>query len=152
MAEESLLRRQLRNAVVSGGTVLREAAGGVREGLDLLQTPPQERDRLNRLERELEEARRDGRWLSDDERAELAAERDAALQRRDAELRQRRLLLTLLVISILLPPLWPVALGLTAYLLFPRTTRRLTLAALALTGVGVVLLIALIIAVLVAVF
>ena len=152
MAEESLLRRQLRNAVVSGGTVLREAAGGVCEGLDLLQTPPQERDRLNRLERELEEARRDGRWLSDDERAELAAERDAALQRRDAELRQRRLLLTLLVISILLPPLWPVALGLTAYLLFPRTTRRLTLAALALTGVGVVLLIALIIAVLVAVF
>ena len=152
MAEESLLRRQLRNAVVSGGTVLREAAGGVREGLDLLQTPPQERDRLNRLERELEEARRDGRWLSDDERAELAAERDAALQRRDAELRQRRLLLTLLVISILLPPLWPVALGLTAYLLFPRTTRRLTLAALALIGVGVVLLIALIIAVLVAVF
>ena len=147
-----MLRRQLRNAVVSGGTVLREAAGGVREGLDLLQTPPQERDRLNRLERELEEARRDGRWLSDDERAELAAERDAALQRRDAELRQRRLLLTLLVISILLPPLWPVALGLTAYLLFPRTTRRLTLAALALTGVGVVLLIALIIAVLVAVF
>ena len=152
MAEESLLRRQLRNAVVSGGTVLREAAGGVREGLDLLQTPPQERDRLNRLERELEEARRDGRWLSDDERAELAAERDAALQRRDAELRQRRLLLTLLVISVLLPPLWPVALGLTAYLLFPRTTRRLTLAALALTGVGVVLLIVLIIAVLVAVF
>ena len=152
MAEESLLRRQLRNAVVSGGTVLRDAAGGVREGLDLLQTPPQERDRLNRLERELEEARRDGRWLSDDERAELAAERDAALQRRDAELRQRRLLLTLLVISVLLPPLWPVALGLTAYLLFPRTTRWLTLAALVLAGVGVVLLIAAVIAVLVAVF
>ena len=51
MAEESLLRRQLRNAVVSGGTVLRDAAGGVREGLDLLQTPPQERDRLNQIGR-----------------------------------------------------------------------------------------------------
>ena len=145
MAEESLLRRQLRNAVVSGGTVLREAAGGVREGLDLLQTPPQERDRLNRLERELEEARRDGRWLSDDERAELAAERDAALQRRDAELRQRRLLLTLLVISILLPPLWPVALGLTAYLLFPRTMRRLTITAVVVAVLAMVLLLAVIV-------
>lgn len=150
MAEESLLRRQLRNAVVSGGTVLREAAGGVRDGLDLLQTPTQERQRLSRLERELEEAQRDGRWLSDEERAELAAERDAALRRRDAELRQRRLLLTLLVVSILLPPLWPLALGLIAYQLFPRTTRRLTVVALALTGLGVVLFIAAVIAVLVA--
>ena len=149
MAEESVLRRQLRNAVVSGGMVLREAATGVREGLDLLQTPVQERQRLAQLERELEEARLDGRWISDDERAELAAERQASLSRLQAEQRQRRSLLTLLVVSILLPPFWPLAVGLTAYLLFPRTTRRLTVAALALTGVGVVLLIAAVIAVVV---
>ena len=149
MAEESLLRRQLRNAVVSGGSVLREAAGGVREGLQLLKTPPQERDRLTRLERDLEQARRDGRWLSDEERAELAAERQASYRRLEADRRQRRSLLTLLVVSILLPPFWPLALGLTAYLLFPRTTRRLTVAVLVLTVIGVLLLIAAVIAVLV---
>ena len=149
MPEESLLRRQLRNAVVSGGSVLREAADGLREGLQLLQTSPQERERLARLERELEEARRDGRWLSDDERAEMAAEREDSLRRRAGELRQRRSLLTLLVVSILLPPFWPLALGLTAYLLFPRTTRRLTVAVLVLTVIGVLLLIAAVIAVLV---
>lgn len=149
MPEESLLRRQLRNAVVSGGSVLREAADGLREGLQLLQTSPQERERLARLERELEEARRDGRWLSDDERAEMAAEREDSLRRQAGELRQRRSLLTLLVVSILLPPFWPLALGLTAYLLFPRTTRRLTVAVLVLTVIGVLLLIAAVIAVLV---
>ena len=143
------MRRQLRNIVVSGGSVLREAAGGVRDGLQLLQTPPQERDRLTRLEQELEQARRDGRWLSDEERAELAAERQASLRRLEADRRQRRSLLTLLVVSILLPPFWPLALGLTAYLLFPRTTRRLTVAVLVLTVIGVLLLIAAIIAVLV---
>ena len=149
MPEESLLRRQLRNAVVSGGSVLREAADGLREGLQLLQTSPQERERLARLERELEEARRDGRWLSDDERAEMASEREDSLRRQAGELRQRRSLLTLLVVSILLPPFWPLALGLTAYLLFPRTTRRLTVAVLVLTVIGVLLLIAAVIAVLV---
>ena len=149
MPEESLLRRQLRNAVVSGGSVLREAADGLREGLQLLQTSPQERERLARLEREQEEARRDGRWLSDDERAEMAAEREDSLRRQAGELRQRRSLLTLLVVSILLPPFWPLALGLTAYLLFPRTTRRLTVAVLVLTVIGVLLLIAAVIAVLV---
>ena len=152
MAEESVLRRQLRNAVVSGGTVLREAADGVREGLALLQIPPQERQLLTRLEQDLEQARRDGRWLSDEERAELAAERDLANRQRDAAQGQRRMLFTLLVICVLLPPLWPLALGLAAYLLFPRTTRRLGLAALALSAIGVVLLIAALIAVLVAVF
>jgi hypothetical protein len=59
-------------------------------------------------------------------------------------------LVILLVVSLLLPPFWPLALGLTAYLLFPRTTRRLTVVALALTGVGVVVLIALLVTLLVA--
>lgn len=149
MAEESLLRRQLRNAVHSGGTVLREAAGGVREGLQLLQVGPPSGDRPSQLERELEDARRQGRWLSDEERLELAAEREASLRSRAAERRQRRGLLTLLVVSILLPPFWPLALGLTAYLVFPRTTRRLTVLALVLVGLGVALLIAALIALLV---
>jgi len=149
LAEESLLRRQLRNAVVSGGTVLREAAGGVREGLQLLQVESPASDRITRLERELQDARNEGRWLSDEERAELAAEREAALRSRAAESRQRRSLVILLVVSILLPPFWPLALGLTAYLLFPRTTRRLTVLALVLVGLGVALLIAALIALLV---
>jgi len=149
MADDSRLRRHLRQAVVSGGSVLREAAGGLREGLQLLQTPPGPLERSSHLERELEEARAHGRWLSDDERAELAAEREASLQRRAAEQRQRRSLLLLLAVSILLPPFWPLALGLTAYLLFPRTTRQLTVLALALIGLGVLLLIAAVIAALV---
>ena len=152
MAEDSLLRRQLRHAVVSGGSLLRDAAGGLREGLQLLQTPPGQRDALHHLELELEEARLQGRWLSDDERAELEAERQAELRRQAVEVQQRRSLLVLLVVSILLPPFWPLALGLTAYLLFPRTTRRLTVAALALTGIGVLVLIAAVIALLVMVF
>lgn len=152
MAEDSLLRRQLRLAVVTGGSVLREAAGGLREGLQQLQAPPGQRDALHQLELELEEARRQGRWLSDDERAELEAGRQAELRRRAGEQRQRQSLLILLVVSILLPPFWPLALGLTAYLLFPRTTRRLTVAALALTGIGVLVLIVAVIALLVMVF
>ena len=149
MTEGSPLRRQLRNAVVSGGSVLREAVCGVREGLQLLQTPPQARDQLARLDRELEQARRDGRWLSDEERAELAAERQTSLERLETDRRQRRSLVALLAVSVLLPPFWPLALGLTAYLLFPRTTRRITVAVLVLSAAGVLLLIAVVIAALV---
>ena len=144
------IRRHLRSAVVSGGWLLREAAVGLREGLEQLQAPVETSQRQQNLERELEQARRDGRWLSDDERHELQAERERLQQRGLAEQRQRRSLLTLLVVSLLLPPFWPLAFGLTAYLLFPRTTRRLTLAAIALTGVGVLVVVALIVMALVA--
>lgn len=146
----STLRLQLRSAVVAGGGLLREAAGGIRDGLEQLQTDPSPSQRQLSLERELEQARRDGRWLSDDERQELLAERLHLQQGAIADQQRRRSLVILLVVSLLLPPFWPLALGLTAYLLFPRTTRRLTVVALALTGVGVVVLIALLVALLVA--
>lgn len=150
MAEETPLRRQLRQVVVAGGGVLREAAVGLREGLQELQAPVPGSGAVSALELELEEARAQGRWLSDEERAERAAEREAGLRRQEAARRQRRTLLGLLAVSVLLPPLWPLALGLTAYLLFPRTTRRITLAALTLSAIGVVLLIAAVIAAVIA--
>lgn len=128
----------MRSAVVTGGGLLREAAGGLREGLQQLQMEPETVRRRITLEQELDEARREGRWLSDDERRELEAERLAQQQR-------RRSLLLLLLVSLLLPPLWPLAVGLTSYLLFPRLTRRLLLGALTLAGLGTLLLIALIV-------
>lgn len=146
----SPIRVQLRSAVLAGGGLLREAAGGIRDGLELLQAPPAATERQLSLERDLEQARRDGRWLSDEERQELLEERDRLRRNAEAEQQRRRSLLMLLVVSLLLPPFWPLAIGLTAYLLFPRTTRRLTLVALALTGVGVVLAIVLVITALMA--
>jgi hypothetical protein len=146
------IRLQLRSAVLAGGGLLREAAAGLREGLEQLQAMPAPSQRQLSLERELEQARCDGRWLSDGERQELLEEQERLRQSALADQQRRRSLLILLVVSLLLPPFWPLAIGLTAYLLFPRTTRRLTLVALALSGVGVVLLIALLVTVLMALF
>lgn len=88
------------------------------------------------LELELEQARHHGRWLSDDERDALAHEQlrqEAALQR---QREQRRKLLVLLVVCVLIPPLWPLALAVTLYLLFPQTTGRLAVA----TGLSLLVL------------
>jgi phage terminase Nu1 subunit (DNA packaging protein) len=108
------------------------------------------------LERELEEARLHGRWLSDDERAELAEQQRQQTALREQQRRQRRNLLILTGVCVLIPPLWPVAAGLTLYLLFPRTARRLALAAgLSALVLGVLLaglIIAVVIALLMAVF
>lgn len=96
------------------------------------------------LERELAEARRRGRWLSDDERQALEIARQQQAQQRALGRQQRLRLVLLLVVCLLLPPFWPLALGLTAYLLFPRTTLRLGVVALALLvllGVGLAALI-----------
>ena len=108
------------------------------------------------LERDLEQARRHGRWLADDERAALAQEQQ---QRRDALIAQRqhqRKLWLLTGFCVLIPPLWPVALGLVLFQLFPRTTRRYgTIAAVVLLGGGVLLVLALlvlVVAVLMALF
>lgn len=104
------------------------------------------RDRLLvQLERDLELARLHGRWLSDDEQALL-----------DHQRQQRRKLTALLVVCVLIPPLWPLALGLALYLLFPDTTRRLAVG----LGVGVAvlgvlvtgLIVALVMALLMAIF
>jgi hypothetical protein len=143
------LRRHVRSAVVNGGGLLREAATGIREGLQQLQDDPGISRRQSALEWELEEARRQGRWLSDDERLELEAERQRLHLATEAQRRRRRSLITLLVVSVLLPPLWPLAPVLAAYLLFPRTTGRVLLGALTLAGLAVVLLIALVVTLLV---
>lgn len=112
--------------------------------------------RAQQLELELEEARRVGRWLSDEERAEraLAAERqqeDLAQQRQ-----QHRKLVALLVVSLLIPPLWPLAVALTLYLLFPASTVRLAVATglslLVLGGLAALLLTTLVVALLMALF
>ena len=112
--------------------------------------------RSQQLELELDEARRVGRWLSDEEWAEraLAEERqqeDLAQQRQ-----RRRKLVALLVVSVLIPPLWPLAAALTLYLLFPASTVRLAVATglslLVLGGLAALLLTTLVVALLMAVF
>ena len=77
------------------------------------------------LERELNHAREMGRWLSDDELEQLEHEQ-RLIREEQAKESQRRLKLGLFtVVCVLIPPLWPVALGLSLYLLFPQTFRRL---------------------------
>jgi len=96
------------------------------------------------LERELAEARRRGRWLSDEERQALENTRQQQERQLALGRQQRRRLMLLLVVCLLLPPFWPLALGLAAYLLFPRTTLRLGVVALVLLvllGVGLAALI-----------
>ena len=111
---------------------------------------------LQQLERELEQARRHGRWLADDELALLQEQRQAEIALHQQNRIRRRKLLLLTAICVLIPPLWPVALGLTLYLLFPRTTRRYGLIAgvivLALGGLFTVLLVTLLVALLLALF
>lgn len=111
---------------------------------------------LQQLERELEQARRHGRWLADDELALLQEQRQAEIALHQQNRIRRRKLLLLTAICVLIPPLWPVALGLTLYLLFPRTTRRYGLMAgvivLALGGLFTVLLVTLLVALLLALF
>ncbi|MEB3235184.1 MAG: hypothetical protein VKM98_07140 [Cyanobacteriota bacterium] len=84
---------------------------------------------MNDLEHELEQARRHGRWLADDELVELKLQQQGTLQRDQSRRSHRHKLLILTAICVLIPPLWPLALGLVLYLLFPRTTRRFGLLA-----------------------
>jgi len=80
------------------------------------------------LELELEQARHHGRWLSDDEREALADRERQQESLQQQQRQQRRKLLILLGVCVLVPPLWPLALALTLYLLFPLTTSRLAVA------------------------
>lgn len=105
----------------------------------------------HQLEQELEQARLHGRWLSDDERfaiAEQQRERSALAERQRLH---RRKLIILTAVCVVIPPLWPVALGLTLYLLFPRTTKHLGMAAGLGLLVGGLLLACLITAIVVAI-
>jgi hypothetical protein len=112
--------------------------------------------RIRELEQDLEQARRIGRWLSDDERAALALEQQEQEQALVQQRQNRRKLLAVLVVSLLIPPLWPVAIALTLYLLFPATTLRLAVAAgvslLVLGGLLTVLITSLVVALLMALF
>lgn len=103
------------------------------------------------LEQELEEARRLGRWLSDDERHAAMEQQRQQAAAMEQQRQHRRKLLILTAVCVVIPPLWPVALGLTLYLLFPRTTKQLGLVAGLSLLVGGVLLAALITTVVVAI-
>ena len=81
------------------------------------------------LERDLQAARHHGRWLSDEELLALERE-ESERQQNEAQQRQLRRKLTVLAgVCVMLPPMWPLALGLTLYLLFPRTITRVGFAA-----------------------
>ena len=82
-----------------------------------------------RLEDELDRAKARGRWLSDDEQAELDREADVMAFQVQAKQQRDRKLMILAAVCLLIPPLWPVALGLTLILLYPDTMARIGLAA-----------------------
>ena len=82
-----------------------------------------------RLEDELHRARALGRWLSDDEQAELDHQAEVEVSRVEAKQRRDRKLMILAGVCLLIPPLWPVALVLTLYLLYPETMARVGLVA-----------------------
>jgi hypothetical protein len=119
---------------VSG--LLARVAGGGAGGSG--QEAPRQRQR--RLERELEEARRLGRWFTEEDR-QLLREHEARLsaERRGELVRQagRKGAVALLLLACVQPLLLPLAVvgGVKA---FPRTSRRLGFALLGLTGVGLI--------------
>ena len=83
----------------------------------------------NKLEREFKIAKDQGRWLSDEEWKDL--------EQREA-IRSKLIVLT--GICFLLPPLWPFALGLILYLLFPKTITRVGVVATVVFLLGALLL------------
>jgi hypothetical protein len=81
------------------------------------------------LERELGDAVRRGRWLSDEEQAELALRERLRQERRlkRSRLRLRQGLgLGLLTAACLIPLLWPITM-VGGVMLFPRTSRRIAI-------------------------
>ena len=99
-----------------------------------------DRNPAKRLEDDLDLAKARGRWLSDDEQAELDREADAVALQVEAKQRRDRKLMILTGVCLLIPPLWPLALGLTLFLLYPDTMTRLGLAAAVTFLVGGLLL------------
>ncbi len=87
------------------------------------------RNPVERLEDELTRAKARGRWLSDDEQVDLDREADAVATQAEAKQRRDRKLLILTGVCLLIPPLWPLALGMTLLLLYPVTMARIGLAA-----------------------
>ena len=93
-----------------------------------------EEPRPDHLEQDLQAARERGRWLSDEEQDEQDRQQLQAQQQKEQHLSRRRRLTLLTAVCVLLPPLWPLAFGLSFYLLFPQTAARIGLVA------GIVLL------------
>ena len=81
----------------------------------------------NQLERDLQHAQQFGRWLSDEEAARLAEEEEARSDVVEQREVGRRKLIILIALSVLIPPLWPLALVLTLVLLYPDTMKRIGL-------------------------
>ena len=88
-----------------------------------------DRNPAKRLEDDLDLAKARGRWLSDDEQVELDREAEVLANRVEAKQRRDRKLVILTGVCLLIPPLWPLALGLTLFLLYPETMARIGLAA-----------------------
>lgn len=123
---------------------MREAARGVRSGLQLLRDgsgPGGIGAATQRatLQAELEQARRLGRWHTAEDEA-LVREHEARLasEQRAKRLRQagRRGSMALLVLAWFVPILWPLAIA-GSLAMFPRTTRRLALGLVALSAAAV---------------
>lgn len=123
----SRLRDGMRRSVLAGASVLREASAGVLDAVAELAAP---QVRSASLERELDLARQQGRWLSDDERADLLVSEQRRAQR-------RRTLLLLAALSLLIPLFWPLLPLWLGLIWWPVTTRRLLLALVG--GLGAVL-------------
>ncbi|WP_137024874.1 hypothetical protein [Synechococcus sp. UW179A] len=77
------------------------------------------------LERELNKAREMGRWLSDDELEQIEHEQRLTRHEQQQDAQRRRKLVFFTAICVVIPPLWPVAIGLSLHLLFPQSFRRL---------------------------
>ena len=88
-----------------------------------------EEPRTDHLEQDLQAARERGRWLSDEEQDEQDRQQLQAQQQKEQHLSRRRRLTLLTAVCVLLPPLWPLAFGLSFYLLFPQTAARIGLVA-----------------------
>lgn len=131
----SRLRHGMRRTVLVGATLLRDARAGVQDAVAELSAAHQT---SAALERELDQARQQGRWLSDDERADLILQEQKRRQ-------QRRSLFLLAAVSLLIPPLWPLLPIWVGLLWWPVTTRRLLVALLAGAGVIVASLVVLVV-------
>ena len=104
-----------------------------------------EETRRNPLEHDLQAARERGRWLSDEEQEEKDRQLRQDQLQTEQKLCRRRRLIQLTAVCVLLPPLWPLAFGLSFYLLFPKTAARIGLVAgIALLLGGLVLTVALV--------
>ena len=94
----------------------------------------------DRRERELQVAREEGRWLSDDEHEAIEQQHQQRIVQGRQNSATRSKLVILSGVCVLIPPLWPVALGLTLYLLFPKSVARIGLVAgLILGALGVLM-------------